>query len=163
MDFHKSLAGMIVALVGVVLGVLGTMFVLSGLADGARVNVLFIIVPIVLVVGGLVAFVGALRPLKMRIDERGILLQHKATKVALAWQYIANVTVEELPKPKGESGTATYLTVWTHGGVNPGVPQERMIERNGWVGYRLIDISDLREDKEKLGAALTHYAAPLFR
>lgn len=38
-----------------------------------------------------------------------------------------------------------------------------MIQRNGWTGYRLIDVDDVREGKEKLTAALAQYAAPIFR
>ncbi|WP_190822451.1 hypothetical protein [Saccharopolyspora pogona] len=151
---------MIAALIIMALGVVGTALVIGWFSEGGRIPVLFFLAPVVVVLG-VIALINSLRPLKMRIDERGILLQHKATKVALGWQYIANVTVEELPKPKGEKGTATYLTVWPHGGANPGVPQDRMIQRNGWTGYRLIDISDLREDKGRLEAALGRYVAPL--
>ncbi|KAA5831215.1 hypothetical protein F1721_20950 [Saccharopolyspora hirsuta] len=155
---------MIAAIIAIVLGGVGTALVIGWFDQGGRMPVLFLASP-VLVVFGIVLLVNSFRPFAMRIDERGILLKHSAKKVrvALGWQYIAHVSVEELPKPKGEKGTATYLTVWPHGGANPGVPQDWVIQRNGWVGYRLIDVEDIREDKEQLSAALSRYAAPIFR
>ncbi|MDA3624545.1 hypothetical protein [Saccharopolyspora oryzae] len=164
MDFRKSALGLITAIIAIVLGVVGTALVIGWFSEGGRIPFLFFGAP-VLVVVGIILLINSFRPFTMRIDERGILLEHPADKVriALGWQYIARVAVQELPKPKGEKGTATYLVVWPQGGANPGVPQDRMFQHDGWTGYRLIDVDDIREDKEKLTAALAHYAAPIFR
>lgn len=167
MDFHRNLLGSLawpVILIG--LGSLGTVMLIGGLTGEShvRIHFIFFLAPVG-VVAGIVMLINGLRPMKMRIDERGIMIHHpvKKVRVALGWQYVAGVSVMQLQEPKNPKSTASYLAVWPHGGYNPGVPQEWMFQNDGWTGYRLIDVTDFRESTEQLTQALSHYAAPVFR
>ncbi|MDI2028281.1 hypothetical protein QFW96_06655 [Saccharopolyspora sp. TS4A08] len=166
MDFHKNRINLIPPLILIALGVLGTVMLVGGLTsdEGVRIHGIFFVAPIG-VIAGLVLLIKNLRRLTMRIDERGILIEHPAerVKVALGWQYVAGVSVTTLRKRRDDRNTATYLVVWTQGGLNPGVPQDWMFQNDGWTGYRLIDTSDLRESDEQLTQALGRYAAPVLR
>ncbi|GAA3356175.1 hypothetical protein GCM10020366_19180 [Saccharopolyspora gregorii] len=53
------------------------------------------------------------------------------------------VAVRTLRKPADERSTATYLTVWPQGGVNPGVPAKWVVQQDGWTGYRLWPVSSV--------------------
>lgn len=163
-DFRKSSDHLITAIAFLVLGVVGTAWVIGVLIYGGRIWTGFFASP-VLVVSGLVMLVNNLRPFTMRIDERGVLLEHPARKVrvALGWQHIAQVSITKLPKPKkSDRGAAVYLAVWPHDGANPGVPKDWAFQRDGRVGYRLIDVNDVHGGEEQLRTALSRYGAPVF-
>ncbi|TDC89650.1 hypothetical protein E1161_21030 [Saccharopolyspora aridisoli] len=166
MDFHKSSGNTIFALVVIVLASIGTVMLIGGLTGDSdvRIHFIFFAAPIG-VVAGLVMLIKSLRPMTVRIDERGILIEHKVKKVrvALGWQHVAAVSVTRLRKPKDDRSTATYLTVWPQGGYNPGVPQEWMVQQDGWTGYRLLDVDDIRESEDVLAQVLTRYGAPVLR
>ncbi|MEB3367085.1 hypothetical protein [Saccharopolyspora mangrovi] len=166
MDFRRSSTGAIAGVILIALGVFGTVLLIGGLTGGSgvRIHFLFFLAPIG-ALAGVVMLINSLRPLKMRIDERGIMIHQPARRVqvALGWQHVAAVSVTELRKPKDARNTATYLAVWTHGGLNPGVPPEWVFQNDGWTGYRLIDVDDVRESSDQLTQALRQYAAPVLR
>ncbi|WP_406689193.1 hypothetical protein REH65_24070 [Saccharopolyspora sp. ID03-671] len=166
MDFHKTRGALLAPLILIGLGVLGTVMLVGGLTGGSgvRIHGIFFLAPIG-AIAGLVLLINALRRMVVRIDERGILIEHpaKRVKVALGWQHVAGVSVTTLPKPGDAKQRSTYLTVWPHGGLNPGVPQNWMIQNDGWTGYRLIDTADLRESDDQITQVLRQYAAPVLR
>ncbi|WP_258348012.1 hypothetical protein [Saccharopolyspora gregorii] len=166
MDFHRSLNRAIGGGFLIAIGAVMTVVLIGGLtADTAvRINYVFFAAPVG-VVAGVVMLINGLRPMTMRIDERGILIQHPARKVrvALGWQNVAGVSLSTLRKPKDERSTATYLTVWPRDGHNPGVPAAWVVQQNGWTGYRLVDVGDVRETEDQFGQALGRYAGPAYR
>ncbi|MGW1677447.1 hypothetical protein [Saccharopolyspora sp. NPDC002376] len=118
----------------------------------------------VLVVVGIILLVNSFRPFKMRIDERGILLDTPPTRCGSRWAGSTSRKSRSRNCPSRRGGGHRDLP----GGVAAGRRElrcaaDRMIQRNGWTGYRLIDVDDVREGKEKLTAALAQYAAPIFR
>ncbi|GAA4618918.1 hypothetical protein [Saccharopolyspora hordei] len=164
MEFHKSQHRLVMAVVFLALGVAGSALMTVWADQVGRIPVLSVVSPVLLVMG-IATLIGSLRPFTLRVDGRGILLEHPArrVRVELAWQQIEQVSVEKLPRPRGERGAATYLTVWLRGGENPGVPQKRAIRRDGRVGYRLLDVNDVRESADELRTTLSHYGASVFR
>ncbi|WP_145737442.1 hypothetical protein [Saccharopolyspora dendranthemae] len=167
MDFRKSLTGLLGAFVWIALGCGGIYVFVEAVTGetGVRIPYFLVLAPVAVVVGLVKLVKNLLRSLTMRIDERGILIHHSAdrVKVELGWQYVAAVSVTQLPTPKDPRSTADYLVVWTHGGFNPGVPPEWAFQNDGWTGYRLIALGALRESAEQVTQALQHYAAPVLR
>lgn len=166
-DFRKSSGGLLGAFVWIALGCAGIYVFVEAVTGetGVRIPYFLVLAPVAVVIGLVKLIRSLLRSLTMRIDERGILIHHSAhrVKVELGWQYVAAVSVTQLPTPKDPRSTATYLAVWTHGGVNPGVPPEWAFQNDGWTGYRLIALDDIRESSEQVTQALQHYAAPVLR
>ncbi|RRO16021.1 hypothetical protein EIL87_13155 [Saccharopolyspora rhizosphaerae] len=166
MDFQKSRMNTVVALIVIALGALGTVMLVGGLTGGSgvRIHGVFFLAPVA-AVGGVVVLVKSLRAMQVRIDERGILVDHPArrVKVALGWQNVAGATVRQLSKPGEPRRSATWLVVWTHGGLNPGVPHDWGFQHDGSTGYRLLDVDDVRESADQLTEAMRRYAAPVLR
>lgn len=136
MDFRKSSGGLLGASVWIALGCAGICVFVEAVTGetGVRIPYFLVLAPVAVVIGLVKLIRSLLRSLTVRIDERGILIHHSAqrAKVELGWQYVAAVSVTQLPTPKDPRSTATYLAVWTQGGVNPGraagvgVPQRRL-------------------------------------
>ncbi|QUH05506.1 hypothetical protein HUO13_36220 [Saccharopolyspora erythraea] len=160
MDFHKSATALVVALIMMALGGLGTVLVVGWFFEGGRMNLIFLLSP-VLLVGGIVSLIKALRPFQMRVDERGLLLKVPSQGVdsALPWQAVAGLTIEH--KPGAKSSDKPFLVVWPVAGA-PIRSKAPVIRRNGWSGLPVVQVDELKEPVEQLAGALQHYAGPRF-
>ncbi|WP_298183394.1 hypothetical protein [Saccharomonospora sp.] len=164
MKFRKSytLTWFSVALMAA--GAIGTILFVGWLfSDAGRRHIVILILSPLVFLMGLFGLIATLAPLSLHIDQYGIRVRNKRTRVNLPapvpWQAFTAVTIE--PKSDEPDG-GPYLVVWPYGPI-PGLSEAEVIRRGDAVGVPVVRLSDLAQPDEQLADALRRFAGPLFR
>jgi len=98
----------------------------------------------------------SLTPLGVHLAPEGVAWRKDGKPVGIRWQDVLRVTVEKrnIDEPRSRS---RFLTVWTlASSLGEGVaPDVRLPDR---YGYRVVDLTDVKESSAQVDAALHHFA-----